>query len=73
VPAEASARSGKPHPDGVRVEISHGILQLKAKLGSSRTLCKALNRLEEAGLLYRDNGGREVDKAGAFVLRAGVK
>ena len=70
---EAAARCGKPHRDGLRVQISHGTLQLQAKIGSSRTLCKSLLRLEEAGILYRDNGGRKLDKAGAFVLRASVK
>jgi hypothetical protein len=70
--SRAAARSGKPHPDGIRLTISHGTLGLRAKV-STRTLCKAILRLEEAELLYRDNGGREADKAGAFVLRASVK
>lgn len=70
---EAARRHGKVVDGGVRVTISHGTLQLEAKIGSSRTLCKALNRLEEAELLYRDNPDREPDKPGAFVLRASVK
>jgi len=70
--SEAAAKSGKPHPEGIRITISHGTLGLRAKV-SARTLCKAILRLEEAELLYRDNGEREADKAGAFVLRAGVK
>lgn len=70
---EAARRHGKPVEDGMRVEISHGTLQLEAALGSSRTLCKSIYRLEEAGLIYRDNEGRKPDKAGAFVLCATVK
>jgi hypothetical protein len=69
---EAAERTGKVVTDGVRVVMSHGTLALESKV-SSRTLCKALKRLEERGLLYRDNEGRKSDKAGAFVLRASVK
>jgi DNA-binding transcriptional ArsR family regulator len=68
---EAAARHGKNHPDGIRVVKAWGPLMLEAKV-SRRTLSKALNRLEERGLLYRDNEGREADKTGAFVLRASV-
>ncbi len=69
---EAAARGGKPHPEGLRVKLSHGTLAIWAKV-SSRTLCKSIVRLEGEGLLYRDNAGRKADKAGAFVVRAGVK
>ncbi len=68
---EAAKRHGKVHPDGIRVVKAQGPLALEAKV-SPRTLWKALNRLEERGFLYRDNKGREPDKAGAFVLRASV-
>jgi hypothetical protein len=68
---EAARRHGKVVDDGVRVTKAQGPLAIEAKV-SSRTLWKALNRLEEWGLLYRDNEGREDDKAGAFVMRASV-
>src|SRR5215203_555938 len=68
---EAAARSGKIHPDGLRVRVSWGTLQVRAKV-ARRTLGKALDRLEECGFMYRDNKGRKPDKTGAFVLRAKV-
>ena len=68
---EAASKSGKIHPDGLRVRISWGTLQVVAKV-ARRTLSKALNRLEKRGFLYRDNKGRKPDKTGAFVLRAKV-
>jgi uncharacterized protein DUF3854 len=68
---EAAKRHGKVHPDGIRVVKAQGPLAIDAKI-SSRTLWKALNRLEEWGLVYRDNEGRKPDKSGAFVLRANV-
>jgi hypothetical protein len=67
---EAAARSGKIHPDGLRVKVSWGKLQVGAKV-ARKTLAKALARLEERGLMYRDNEGRKADKTGAFVLNAG--
>ncbi len=66
-----AAESGKVHPDGLRVKASWGVLQVEAKV-SRRTLAKALSRLEERGVLYRDNEGRKRDEKGAFVLRAKV-
>ena len=69
---EAARRHGKVVSDGIRVVKAWGPLALEAKI-SSRTLAKAINRLEEWGFAYRDNEGREADKAGAFVLRASVK
>jgi hypothetical protein len=69
---EAAARSGKVHPDGLRVKKAQGPLALEAKV-SARTLWRALNRLEETGLIYRDNKGRKPDKSGAFVLKASSK
>lgn len=68
---EAASKSGKIHADGLRVEMSWGVLQVRAKV-SRRTLAKALARLEERGFLYRDNSGRKTGKSGAFVLRAKV-
>ena len=68
---EAAKRHGKVVEDGVRVTKAQGPLAIEAKV-SPRTLWKALNRLEEYGLLYRDNEGRKSDKAGAFVMRAKV-
>ena len=68
---EAAARSGKPHPDGLRVAVSWGVLQVGAKV-SRGTLSNALARLEERGFCYRDNEGRKADKTGAFVLGAKV-
>jgi uncharacterized protein DUF3854 len=68
---EAAKRHGKVVGGGVRVVKAQGPLALEAKV-SARTLWKSLNRLEEWGLAHRDNEGRERDKAGAFVLRAGV-
>jgi hypothetical protein len=68
---EAAIEYGKVHPDGIRVEKAQGPLALEAKV-STRTLWKAIKRLEERGLLYRDNEGRKPGKSGAFVLRASV-
>jgi hypothetical protein len=68
---EAARRCGKVHPDGIRVEVSWGTLQVGARV-SRRTLAKHLPRLEERGFCYRDNGGRKADRTGAFVLRAKV-
>jgi hypothetical protein len=68
---EAAARSGKIHPDGLRVRVSWGTLQVGAKV-ARRTLGKAIDRLEERGFMYRDNKRRKPDKTGAFVLRAKV-
>jgi hypothetical protein len=69
---EAAARHGQVHAGGIRVELSWRTLSERAKV-SSRTLGKAITRLEDAGLAYRDNEGRKADKRGAFVLRASVK
>ncbi len=68
---DAAGRSGKPCENGVRVTISRRTLAELAQV-SGRTLGKAIERLEEAGLAWRDNEGRKVEKAGAFVLRAKV-
>jgi Domain of unknown function (DUF3854) len=68
---EAARRHGRLVADGVRVVKAQGPLANEAKV-NARTLWKALNRLEDAGLLYRDNEGRKADKPGAFVLRASV-
>lgn len=68
---QAAARSGKIHADGIRVQVSWGVLQVESKV-ARRTLAKALSRLEERGLLYRDNEGRKAGKSGTFVLRARV-
>lgn len=69
---EAARRSGKLVAEGLRVTVSHGTLCDRAKV-SSRTLCKALDRLEERGFARRDNEKRDPKKPGAFVLRANVK
>lgn len=68
---EAAKRCGKVTEDGIRVVKAQGALAVEAKV-STRTLWKALNRLEEWGFAYRDNEGRKPDKSGAFVLRASV-
>jgi hypothetical protein len=68
---EAARRSGKVVKDGIRIVKAQGPLALEAKV-STRTIWKSLNRLEEWGLIYRDNEGRKPDKSGAFVLRANV-
>jgi hypothetical protein len=68
---EAARRHGKVVDDGIQVTKAQGPLAIEAKV-SSRTLWKALNRLEEWSLLYRDNEGRKDDKPGAFVLHASV-
>ncbi len=67
--AQEAARSGKVHPDGIRVKLAQGTAALRARV-SRRTLWKSLNRLEEASVLYRDNADRKRDQAGAVVLRA---
>jgi hypothetical protein len=63
---------GKLHSDGLRVKIARRELARMAKV-SSRTLQKAIERLEEMGLLYRDTERPKAESAGAFVLRANVK
>jgi hypothetical protein len=68
---EAAARCGKIHPDGVRVKVSWGVLQVGAKV-ARQTTGKGLARLEQRGFMYRDNEGRKPDKTGAFVLVAKV-
>jgi ribosomal protein S19E (S16A) len=68
---EAARRRGVVVSDGVRVEQAQGPLFVQAKV-SSRTGWKVLNRLEEWGLIYRDNEGRTGKQSGAFVLRANV-
>ncbi len=68
---ETARRYGEVVDDGIRVTKAWGPLALEAKI-SSRTLSKAIGRLEEWGFAYRDNEGRKADKAGAFVLRATV-
>lgn len=74
---EAAVRRGKIHTDGLRVVKAWGPLMLEAKISSPRTMAKAIRRLEEWGLVYRDNRDRKRDKSGAFVLtcrpRASVK
>jgi DNA-binding transcriptional ArsR family regulator len=73
---EAARRHGKVVDDGLRVKKARVPLALEAKV-SSRTLSKSIKRLEEMGVLRRDNEGRKADKSGAFVLlcntRASVK
>jgi hypothetical protein len=68
---DEAVESGKVGPDGIRVTMARRTLCLRSKV-SSRTLYKAIRRLEEAELVYRDNEDRKEDKAGAFVLRADV-
>lgn len=68
---EAAKRHGTVVADGIRVEKARGPLALEAKV-STRTLHKAIGRLEGRGVLYRDNEGRKPDRSGAFVLRATV-
>jgi len=62
---------GKLHADGLRVKISRSELAKMAKV-STRTLQKVIERLEELGLIYRDNKTRKQRERGAFVLRANV-
>jgi hypothetical protein len=68
---EAARHHGTVVDDGIRVTKAQGPLALETKI-STRTLWKSLNRLEEDGLIYRDNEGRKPDKCGSFVLRATV-
>lgn len=68
---EAAWQSGKVVADGVRVRMAWGPLEVAAKV-SRRTLSKALDRLEAAGLLYRVRAEKKSGRAGAFVLRATV-
>ena len=71
--AREARKHGKIHANGIRVRVSWGTLAQEAKIGSSRTVGKGIARLEERGILYRDNAGREDGKPGAFVLVADVK
>ena len=68
---DAALDRGKLHADGLRVKISRAELARMAKV-STRTLQKAVERLEEMGLIYRDNENRKQRERGAFVLRAKV-
>ncbi|MDP8973790.1 MAG: DUF3854 domain-containing protein [Actinomycetota bacterium] len=59
---------GRLHPDGLRVKASRRELIELVRV-SSRTLQKAIERLEDKGLVYRDNpAGRKAESRGAFVL-----
>lgn len=69
---DLAADRGKLQEDGLRVRISRRELARLAKV-SSRTLQKAIERLEDLGLLYRDTARDRAEAAGAFVLRAKVK
>src|SRR5918994_411427 len=71
VAIEEAAASATVHGQGLRLQLATRTWARRAKV-SSRTLQKALDRLEDAGLGYRDNEGRKPDKPGAFVLRANV-
>jgi hypothetical protein len=62
----------KLHADGLRIKISWQELARMAKV-STRTLQKAIERLEKMRLIYRDNSERRPRERGAFVLRAVVK
>jgi hypothetical protein len=66
-----TSEEGKLHADGLRVKISRSELAKMAKV-STRTLQKAIELLEEMGLIYRDNENRRKRERGAFVLRAKV-
>jgi Domain of unknown function (DUF3854) len=69
---DAAPDRAKLHADGLRVKISWQELARMAKV-STRTLKKAIERLEEMQLIYRDNDERRPRERGAFVLRADVK
>ena len=69
---DAAPDRAKLHADGLRVKISWQELARMAKV-STRTLKKAIERLEEMRLIYRDNDERRPRERGAFVLRADVK
>lgn len=68
---DEAIQSGKPHADGIKITMARRTLCQRSKV-SSRTLYKAIARLEDAELVHRDNEGRKEHKAGAFVLRADV-
>lgn len=68
--AGAARRHGKVHADGIRVVSPWGTLGPEARIASSRTVGKCIARLEERGMLYRDNEGRKQGRPGAFVLIA---
>src|SRR5215210_5894621 len=74
---EAARKHGKVIGEDLRVVKAWGPLMVEAKIGSSRTMCKSIARLEGIGFFERDNEGRKADKPGAFVFRsvarAGVK
>ena len=54
-------------PRGVWVRASKRTLALEAGI-STRGVTRAIPRAEEAGFIRRDNEGRKVDQAGAFIL-----
>src|SRR5215218_166725 len=60
-------RRGKLTTGGVRVRISKRTLALEAGI-STRGVTRAIPRAEEAEFIRRDNEGRKVDQAGAFIL-----
>jgi hypothetical protein len=66
-----ASEEGKLHANGLRVKISRSDLAKMAKV-STRTLQKAIELLEDIGLIYRDNKNRRKRERGAFVLRAEV-
>jgi hypothetical protein len=68
---EAARRHGTVVAGGIHVVKSWGSLQVEAKV-SPRTLSKALSRLEDRGFIRERVKADKADKAGGFVLRAGV-
>lgn len=66
---DVAGEKGRLHAGGLRVRISRRELARLARV-STRTLQKAIERLEGMGLIYRDNAGRKAERAGAFVLVA---
>jgi hypothetical protein len=68
---DAAPDRGRLRADGLRVKISRQELARMAKV-STRTLQKAIERLEGMELIYRDNDERRPRERGAFVLRADV-
>jgi hypothetical protein len=71
VAIEEAASSATVVEDGLLIKLASRPWQRRAKV-SRRTFFKALDRIEESGLGYRDNDHRKADETGAFVLRANV-
>ena len=66
--ADAAIARGKMHRHGLRASISRAEIMRRAKISSAKSYTRAIERLEEMRLIYRDNSERKPRQRGAFVV-----